>query len=602
MASLFKAGDSKEFNYTGNIQSIELLPGRYKLECYGASGGIGNGNINPIGKGGYASGELFIPTLMTLYVHVGQDGINNWATSVRYNGGGAAINVGGHNGGAGGGATDFRLSSAAWNNVESLKTRILVAGGGGGAQSNCGNTATAGHGGNLTGGTSYNQGYQGRPVATAAARAYSKGGTQTSGGIAYNVNDNNNSSIASGSFGSGANSVQCGAGGGGGWYGGASGYTSGGGGGSSYAAGYPGCDTTYHNNQNNIVLENVVFTQGINTGNGYAIITAITIKDPKTLTLINADRVTQTLAKYPTETVNISVDTSKNAVRFKEWKVEGATVSDKKLKTISFIMPDNDVNVEALLYDLYNLMVINSDGVLQELQAYETEKVDISLGQYNAWNVFEYWYIKNVEIEDIYSQDITFKMPANDVYVEAVFGPNRLNTNIYKNIFPEDVFDYGRIMTLQETAPTTLQDITQENHGFIVGNIVSCVNGKYQKAIADNTEQGIPLGIVAAVHNENVFTLLSTGIFNWKQYNYEDTSVLYLSDTIPGTLVHYSQIKTNIYVPVAVYINNNQILLNLQDKTVGAPMAPYEQYSQNFDTYDKTELDEIVQHAISGVI
>ena len=268
-------GESKRFNYTGSIQSIQLLPGKYKLECYGASGGIGNGNINPIGKGGYASGELFIPTLMTLYVHVGQDGVNNWATSVRYNGGGAAVNVGGHNGGAGGGATDFRLSNAAWNNIESLKTRILVAGGGGGAQPNCGNTATAGHGGNLTGGTSYNQGYQGRPAITAATRAYSKGGTQTSGGTAYNINDGNNSLIASGSFGSGANSVQCGAGGGGGWYGGASGYTSGGGGGSSYAAGYPECDTTYQDNQGNIILENVVFTQGVNTGNGYAIITML---------------------------------------------------------------------------------------------------------------------------------------------------------------------------------------------------------------------------------------------------------------------------------------------------------------------------------------
>ena len=271
------------FNYTGNIQSIKLLPGKYKLECYGASGGIGNGNINPIGKGGYISGELLVINLMTIYIHVGQDGINNWATSVRYNGGGAAISAGEHSGGAGGGATDFRLSSAAWNNVESLKTRILVAGGGGGAQPDCGNTATAGHGGNLIGGTSYNQSYQGMPAATAALRAYSKGGTQTSGGTAYNVNDNQSSLISAGSFGSGANSVRCGAGGGGGWYGGASGYTSGGGGGSSYAAGYPNCDNTYHkNHQQSIILQNVNYQQGVNNGNGYAIITMIdTLKNDR---------------------------------------------------------------------------------------------------------------------------------------------------------------------------------------------------------------------------------------------------------------------------------------------------------------------------------
>ena len=275
--SELRAGDTIVFEYAGTIQSIFLNAGRYKLECYGASGGIGNGNTNPIGKGGYVAGELTLMEPLTLYIHVGQDGVNNWATAVRYNGGGAAANISGHNGGAGGGATDFRLSNAAWNDLESLKTRILVAGGGGGAQSNCGSTATAGHGGNLIGLTSYNQSYQNRPAATAATRAYSKGGTQDAGGTGYNVNDSNTHLVATGAFGSGANSVQCGAGGGGGWYGGGSAYTSGGGGGSSYAAGYPECNDDYQEQQQYIVLQNVVFEQGINTGNGLAIVTVLAL-------------------------------------------------------------------------------------------------------------------------------------------------------------------------------------------------------------------------------------------------------------------------------------------------------------------------------------
>lgn len=272
---LLAPGDSQIFEYTGAVQSIQLQPGYYKLECYGASGGIGNGNINPIGKGGYVRGDILINAPMTLYVHVGQDGINNWESSMRYNGGGAAVTVGGHNGGAGGGATDFRILDGSWDNLKSLKSRILVAGGGGGAQSDCGATATAGHGGNLIGQTSYNQGYKGSAPDVAATRAYSTGGTQTAGGIGYSVNDNQNTRVAFGDFGKGANSVTCGAGGGGGWYGGGSGYTSGGGGGSSYATGYPGCDTTYRIEQNNIVLENVVFSQGVNVGNGRAIITLL---------------------------------------------------------------------------------------------------------------------------------------------------------------------------------------------------------------------------------------------------------------------------------------------------------------------------------------
>jgi hypothetical protein len=42
--------------------------------------------------------------------------------------------------------------------------------------------------------------------------------------------------------------------------------------------------------------------------------------------------------------------------------------------------------------------------------------------------------------------------------------------------------------------------------------------------------------------------------------------------------------------------------MNIQDITIGAPMASYEKYSQNFDTYEKHELDEVIQHAISGVM
>lgn len=47
-------GDSKRFDYTGNKQSVELNPGIYKLEYYGARGGNGYGN-SAGGKGRYNS-------------------------------------------------------------------------------------------------------------------------------------------------------------------------------------------------------------------------------------------------------------------------------------------------------------------------------------------------------------------------------------------------------------------------------------------------------------------------------------------------------------------------------------------------------------------
>ena len=62
------------------------------------------------------------------------------------------------NGRPGGGATDFRLMSGAWNSSTSLNSRIMVAAGGGGATNYGisavgGPTTTGGYGGGLIGGS-----------------------------------------------------------------------------------------------------------------------------------------------------------------------------------------------------------------------------------------------------------------------------------------------------------------------------------------------------------------------------------------------------------------------------------------------------------------
>lgn len=245
-------GESKRFNYTGNIQEIILKPGLYKLECWGASGHAGYwanlGGYSHPGNGGYICGELLINALVNLYIQVG--------SNTGYNGGGY-----GYNGPNGGGATDIRLISGAWDNLDSLKSRIIVAGGGGGDEWGYSN---GGAGGNLIGGT-------GTPGYTNNGQRYCYGGSQHSGGSGY----------INGSFGCGgcSNNDDVGGCGGGGYYGGGSNYYSGGGGGgSSYAAGHPECDTTYNkSHQKNITLQNVNYKQGINNGNGYAIITALDI-------------------------------------------------------------------------------------------------------------------------------------------------------------------------------------------------------------------------------------------------------------------------------------------------------------------------------------
>jgi hypothetical protein len=177
--------------------------------------------------------------------------------------------AGGHLGGSGGGATDFRLVGGAWNNATGLQSRILVAGGGGGQ--GCASSHNRGHGGGLVGVTTVNTGYY--------YNSQASGGTQSAGGIGNAITSNDGGATywgtdyTQGGFGYGGNAAQCGAGGGGGWYGGGSNYTAGGGGGSSFAAGYFGCSTAYSGSQGGFKFSDVTMTQGVQNGNGAAYIT-----------------------------------------------------------------------------------------------------------------------------------------------------------------------------------------------------------------------------------------------------------------------------------------------------------------------------------------
>ena len=277
----FSTPTSQSFDFTGAVQEfIVPLSGYYKLEAWGAAGGTGTGNVTPYGKGGYTAGITYLTKGTIIYVYVGEHGIDQFQSTVAFNGGGAAFAYTGtsqpHIGGRGGGATDFRLSGGAWNDSVGLMSRILVAGGGGGAQSSCGTSASAGNGGGLVGVTSYNMGYSWNNTARTEPewrqRAYATGGTQNSGGVGHNVNDSGGNTTE-GAFGVGASSKTCASGGGGGWYGGGSAYTSGGGGGSSYITRYPGCNTTYLDYQGNYTFTNTTIVAGLNEGNGKAKIT-----------------------------------------------------------------------------------------------------------------------------------------------------------------------------------------------------------------------------------------------------------------------------------------------------------------------------------------
>ena len=214
-------------------------PGLYKIECWGGQG-ITWDDETEKGRGGYVSGLIRFHQFTLLYLHIGGVGIEG-SKGVAYNGGGWAQR-------GGGGATDVRLKSGAWNNFESLKSRIIVAGGGGGGDSDGNTRDYGGAAGGLEGfdsdlnsgkGGKQNRGGDGNPKGT-----FGKGG-----GIYINDEDGNG-------------------GGGGGYFGGgASQYSTyySGGGGSSFISGHPGClaiDELSTNESDMIMLSNSIHYSG----------------------------------------------------------------------------------------------------------------------------------------------------------------------------------------------------------------------------------------------------------------------------------------------------------------------------------------------------
>lgn len=268
------------FDYTGSVQTTTLTPGTYKLECWGAEGGIGNGGTG--GLGGYSKGELLVTQNLTLYMYIGSKGYSKVETVV-FNGGGLAEASSSYNSGSGGGATDISLKKDSWDSTNHFYSRLIVAGGGGGGAGASGSGYNGAYGGGEVGG--------GVSISHSAYDTVS-GGTQTTAGMSSATN----TGLTGGSFGKGGTyqggGDESGGGGGGGWYGGGAGnYGTAGAGGSGYvytsstAKNYPsGCllNSSYYLSNAQTIAGNQSFpsptggTETGHSGNGYVRITKLT--------------------------------------------------------------------------------------------------------------------------------------------------------------------------------------------------------------------------------------------------------------------------------------------------------------------------------------
>lgn len=233
------SGDNIAFEYTGESSTVLLTEGKYKLEVWGAQGGDSTGDepkrssqVNG-GLGGYSFGTLSLTEPEKLYIVVGGEGkpgksVDGSNTKGGFPDGGSA-KTGLYSNfttvpGSGGGSTSIRIKT------DSIYSRVIVAGGGGGA-SGCGSQVN--HGGSGGGICGCNCFYEGNIKDGGA-------GTQIGSAPGYGTGSSGNA----GEFGQGATNNYCkghatGGGGGGGWYGGGSGghgsdYCSSGGGGSGW--------------------------------------------------------------------------------------------------------------------------------------------------------------------------------------------------------------------------------------------------------------------------------------------------------------------------------------------------------------------------------
>lgn len=344
-----------EFNYTGREQSVTLKPGRYKLECWGASS-LG---INP-SNGGYAYGKLILRKETMLYVYVGEAGYNGSLSRYMFNGGGYATYQ------CGGGATDIRLAGGDWDSEQGLLSRIIVAGGAGG--------------GNNGGGQGRGGGFKGNNGLTNnSSNTYAPGGTQYDGGRGAIVESN-------GSFGKGGlcingTSSNGGSGGGGGWYGGAGSLTSsgsgiGGGGGSGYLLTKDSYKPHGYRVTSEYWLEDAGFMEenGTKGTHGKAKITLL--NSIPVLDLISYSSTSATLKASHTDKdaltkIEVFIDDTLKETITTDLTLEKTinyTLEDNALHTLKIVVTDNaNAIAEKVVSISKNIMPLGDDASLQDI-------------------------------------------------------------------------------------------------------------------------------------------------------------------------------------------------------------------------------------------
>ena len=246
-----RVGTSKysgSFSYSGTgLTFTAPFKGTYTIECWGASGGNSNSNVNAYGRGAYVKGDISLSKDAVLYIYIGQQGATSSSTA--WNGGGPKGTE--SLDGSGGGATDIRTKTGlnstqlaawatAWSDDYGLRGRIMVAAGGAGSDDTSGAEGAYGVSG-YTNSNVFMAACAGGLYAPSPAHNNPSVGGNNYGATQTSYGYHSKYTSGHGDFGRGNSSsiTQCSGGGSGYWGGGASDLV--GMGGSCYISGHPGC-------------------------------------------------------------------------------------------------------------------------------------------------------------------------------------------------------------------------------------------------------------------------------------------------------------------------------------------------------------------------
>ena len=180
---------------------------------------------------------------------------------------------------------------------------------------------------------------------------------------------------------------------------------------------------------------------------------------------------------------------------------------------------------------------------------------------------------------------------------------NRYNSNIYKNIFENTLFDLYSIQNKIFNNRLKQNTVFQYNHCLNLYDLVYLDNnGIYKKGLAVEGERYNVCGMVSEVINENEFILTYYGKVEIEEpLSASDSSILYLSDIEEGKFCIYEDITSTFYTPIGFYIDG-YILVSILDSSYGFPLHPYEEFQnqENITYLTNTDVNDIIQQVINN--